>query len=136
RLSREGAASVSKYIASLQAAPLTPARVDDADVALVSHASKRNERVACTSAGGKVMTRAECGERLVGNYGCFGCHPISGFDKSVPIAPELGGFAKKDVTTLDFGYAIADHHLQTTETFASLKLDAPRIYRRDRIELK
>ncbi len=136
RLSREEAASVGKYIASLKAAPLNPARVDDADVALVSDAAKRNERVACTSAGGKVMTRAECGERLVGNYGCFGCHQISGFDKSAPIAPELGGFAKKDVTTLDFGYAIADHHLQTTETFASLKLDAPRIYRRDRIELK
>src|SRR5262249_18605213 len=27
-------------------------------------------------------------------------------------------------------------HLQTTETFATLKLDSPRIYRRDRIELK
>ena len=56
---------------------------------------------------------------------------LSGFS-----AAELGGFAKKDITTLDFGYAIPDHHLQTTETFATLKLDSPRIYRRDRIELK
>ena len=136
RLSREEAASIGKYLASFKTAPLNPAHVDDADVALVSDAAKRNERVACANAGGKVMTRAECGERLVGNYGCFGCHQISGFDKSAPIAPELGGFAKKDISTLDFGYAIADHHLQTTETFAALKLDSPRIYRRDRIELK
>jgi cytochrome c2 len=136
RLTREEAASVGKYLASFKSAPLSPATVDAADVALVSDAAKRNERVACATAGGRVMSRVECGERLVGNYGCFGCHQVSGFDKSAPIAPELGGFAKKDVTTLDFGYAIADHHLQTTETFASLKLDSPRIYRRDRIELK
>src|SRR5439155_9924907 len=77
-----------------------------------------------------------CGERIIGYYGCFGCHQISGFEKNAPVAPELAGFAKKDVTTLDFGYALADHHLQTTETFATLKLDSPRIYRRDRIELK
>jgi hypothetical protein len=82
------------------------------------------------------MSRAECGEKLIGYFGCFGCHSITGYEKSSPIAPELGGFAKKDITTLDFGYAIPDHHMQTTETFATLKLDSPRIYRRDRIELK
>jgi mono/diheme cytochrome c family protein len=136
RLSREEAASVGKYLASLKSTPLNPAQVDEADVALVSDAAKRNERVPCSNAGGALLTRVECGEKLIGYYGCFGCHQVSGFDKSAPVAPELGGFAKKDITTLDFGYAIADHHLQTTETFATLKLDSPRIYRRDRIELK
>ncbi|MEZ4302746.1 MAG: c-type cytochrome, partial [Polyangiaceae bacterium] len=136
RLSRKEAASVAKYLSSLSSTSPNPAKVDKSDVDLVTDAAKRNERVACTSQGGRMMTRVECGERLIGNYGCFGCHQIAGFEKSAPIAPELGGFAKKDVTTLDFGYAIADHHLQTTETFAALKLDSPRIYRRDRIELK
>ena len=136
RLSRKDSASVAKYLLSLKGASPSPAKVDKADVDLVSDAAKRNERVPCTAQAGRVMTRVECGEKLIGNYGCFGCHQIAGFEKSAPIAPELAGFAKKDITTLDFGYAIADHHLQTTETFASLKLDSPRIYRRDRIELK
>jgi cytochrome c551/c552 len=136
RLSRLEAASVGKYVSSLSSKPLAPADVEKADVALVSDPAKRNERVPCANAGGQVMSRAECGEKLVGYYGCFGCHSITGFEKSSPIAPELGSFAKKDISTLDFGYAIPDHHLQTTETFATLKLDSPRIYRRDRIELK
>ncbi len=136
RLTHEEAASVGKYIASLKEKPLDPAEVDKADVAIVSDPAKRGERVACANAGGTVMSRVECGEKLIGYYGCFGCHNIAGFDKSAPIAPELSGFAKKDLTTLDFGYAIPDHHLQTTETFATLKLDSPRIYRRDRIELR
>lgn len=136
RLNRVEAASIGKYVASLTSKPLDPAEVDKADVAIVSDAKKRNERVPCANAGGQLMSRVECGEKLIGYYGCFGCHSISGFEKSAPIAPELGSFAKKDITTLDFGYAIPDHHLQTTETFATLKLDSPRIYRRDRIELK
>jgi mono/diheme cytochrome c family protein len=136
RLSREEAASVGKYVASLASKPLNSADVAKEDVTLVTEQAKRLERVPCSNANGQLMTRVECGEKLIGYYGCFGCHNISGYEKSAPVAPELGGFAKKDITTLDFGYAIADHHLQTTETFATLKLDSPRIYRRDRIELK
>ncbi len=136
RLSREEAASVGKYVSSLSEKPLAPAEVEKSDVALVSDPAKRSERVPCANAGGQLLSRVECGEKLIGYYGCFGCHNIAGFEKSSPIAPELGSFAKKDITTLDFGYAIPDHHLQTTETFATLKLDAPRIYRRDRIELR
>jgi cytochrome c2 len=136
RLSREEAASVGKYVGSLKSKPLDAAEVEADDVKLVSDAQKRNEKVPCASANGQLLTRVECGEKLIGYYGCFGCHNIAGFEKSSAIAPELGGFAKKDITTLDFGYAIPDHHGQTTETFAALKLDAPRIYRRDRIELR
>jgi len=136
RLSRVEAASVGKYVSSLKETPLDQTSVDKADVAAVSDPAKRAEKVACSAVGGALMTRVECGERTIGYFGCFGCHQISGYEKSAPIAPELGAFAKKDVTTLDFGYALADHHLHTTETFATLKLDSPRIYRRDRIELK
>src|SRR5262249_51412014 len=129
RLTRVEAASVAKYVATLKEKPLNPATVDAEDVAKVKSPQKRAEKVACGVANGALMSRVECGERVIGYYGCFGCHNISGFEKNAPVAPELGGFAKKDVTTLDFGYAIAEHHLQTTETFATLKLDSPRIYR-------
>jgi len=66
----------------------------------------------------------------------IGCHNIAGFESYAPIAPELSGWAKKDTSKLDYGYAIDDHHLQTHETFLTWKLDSPRIYRRDRIELR
>ena len=85
---------------------------------------------------GAVLERDKCGEKLIGYYGCFGCHNIAGFENYAPIAPELTGWAKKDITKLDYGYAIDDHHLQTHETFLAWKLDSPRIYRRDRIELR
>ena len=67
------------------------------------------------------MSLVDCGARVVEQLGCYGCHRISGFDLAAPIGPELTGFAKKDVSTLDYGYAISDHHMQTTETFATLK---------------
>jgi cytochrome c551/c552 len=136
RLSRVEAASVGKYLVSLKTdtprAVVAPAE----DVALVTSADKRQALVPCRMAGGARMTRVECGKRVIDNRGCFGCHNINGYEKASPIGPELSGFAKKDITTLDYGYAIADHHMQTTETFAALKLDSPRIYARDRIELR
>src|SRR5690242_18176681 len=120
KLTREEAASVGKYVASLKEAPLEPMPVDKADVTAVTDPAKRAEKVSCSAAGGAMLTRVECGERTIGYYGCFGCRQISGYEKSAPIAPELGGFAKKDVTTLDFGYAIADHFFFNAAATAEL----------------
>jgi cytochrome c2 len=141
RLSRKEAASVARYLASLQSEPPDAARAkaalpSDDEVALVADADKRRERAPCAVAGGMPLSRADCGERVIAQRGCFGCHQIRGFEKEAAIGPELTGFAQKDVTTLDFGYAESDHHLQTTETFATLKLDSPRIFERDRITLR
>ena len=136
RLSRVEAASIGKYLATMKEEPISPASVEAGDVTLVTDPAKRVEKVACRVAGGAQLSRVDCGERVVAHYGCFGCHNISGFEKYSAIAPELGGWAKKDISTLDFGYAISEHHLQTTETYATLKLDSPRIVRRDRIEVK
>ena len=136
RLSRKEAASVALYLASKKSDAPRAAKVADEDVKLVTSAEARKAMVACRVAGGEMMSRAACGKRVVEFRGCYGCHDVSGFGSLAPIGPELSGFATKDISTLDFGYAIADHHLQTTETFATLKLDSPRIYTRDRIELK
>lgn len=136
RLTRKEAASVAKYLMTLKSAPLAPAGVTKDEVALVADAKHRSELVTCTAAGGAKMSRVDCGEKTIAYRGCYGCHRISGFENYAPIGPELSGFAKKDTTTFDYGYALADHNLQTTETYATLKLDSPRIYSRDRVELK
>jgi cytochrome c2 len=136
RLTRKEAASIAQYLVGLTAKAPAAASVTKDEVARVTSAAKRNEMVACQVAGGQQMSLVDCGAKVIAYRGCYGCHQMEGFEGASLIGPELTGFAKKDITTLDFGYAIADHHLQTTETFVTLKLDAPRIYRRDRIELR
>jgi cytochrome c2 len=136
RLDRREAASVAKYLVTQKDEPKNTATVNGDEIAILKDAAKRNEKMPCDVAGNDVMSRVACGEKLIANYGCFGCHQIDGFEGYAPIAPELNGWAKKDLSQLDYGYAIDDHHQQTHETFAVWKLDSPRIYRRDRIELK
>jgi cytochrome c2 len=136
RLTRLEAASIARYLVGLKAPPPAQAEVAADEVKLVSDAKLRQQTAPCRAAGGVTLTRVECGAKVIEQRGCYGCHNIDGFQNLAPIGPELTGFAQKDVTTLDFGYAISDHHLHTTETFATLKLDSPRIYERDRIELK
>ncbi len=136
RLSHKEAASVAQYLSTLKSAPNAPADVSKEEADIVADPKKRQELVTCKAAGGAKMSRVDCGEKTIAYRGCYGCHRIAGFENYAPIGPELTGFAKKDVSTFDFGYAIADHNLQTTETYASLKLDSPRIYARDRVELK
>jgi cytochrome c2 len=136
RLDRREAASVAKYLTTLKSEPAGTAPVGADEVAVLKDPVKRSAQVACDVAGGQSMSRVACGEKLIANYGCFGCHQIDGFENYAPIAPELNGWARKDLTQIDYGYAIDDHHQQTHETFAVWKLDSPRIYRRDRIELK
>ncbi len=135
RLTEVEAASVAKYLIGLSTPAPAAAEVTPEEVAMVTDPKLRAEEMVCDLAGGVKMSRAECGGKVIEKRGCYGCHSVSGFGELAPIGPELTGFAKKDITTLDYGYAISDHHLQTTETFAALKLDAPRIFSRDRIQL-
>ncbi|HKQ71899.1 MAG TPA: c-type cytochrome [Polyangiaceae bacterium] len=137
RLSRVEAASIAQYLLTLKDEPKDAAGVGADEAAMLSSAAKRKEKITCNVVGpGATLERDKCGEKLVAYYGCFGCHNIAGFENYAPIAPELSGWAKKDVTKLDYGYAIDDHHQQTHETFFTWKVDSPRIYRRDRIELR
>src|SRR5258706_8694535 len=137
RLSRVEAASIAQYLVTLKDEPKDVAKVTPDEVSILTNAAKRKEKIACTVvAPDAVLERDKCGEKLVAYYGCFGCHNIAGFESYAPIAPELSGWAKKDTSKLDYGYAIDDHHLQTHETFLAWKLDSPRIYRRHPIDLR
>ncbi|MCC7535946.1 MAG: c-type cytochrome [Deltaproteobacteria bacterium] len=119
RLTRQESASIAAYLMTLRDAEHP---VDRAPAALNDAAARA-----------RLVDR---GHQLIANYGCFGCHNIAGFEGYAPIAPELNNFARKDISTLDFGYAITNHHEHTWDTYTVWKLDAPRIYRRDRVELR
>jgi len=67
------------------------------------------------------------GKRLIGQYGCFGCHNISGFEDAKPIGTSLTLEGSKLITKLDFGF----HHDNIPHTrwdWFSNKLKDPRIY--------
>lgn len=67
------------------------------------------------------------GQRLIGQYGCFGCHEIGGFEKAKPIGTSLNVEASKLITKLDFGYF--HHEIPHTKwDWFNLKLKDPRIY--------
>ncbi|MEO7095929.1 MAG: c-type cytochrome, partial [Polyangiales bacterium] len=123
RLSKKEAGSVALFLSQQKAAPKNPAPVDKSELDKLGSNEARKDL-------------AKKGGLLIANYGCFGCHQIAGFEGYAPIAPELNGFNHKDTHTLDFGYAITNHHQQIWETFTAWKLDSPRIYATDRIELR
>jgi cytochrome c2 len=44
------------------------------------------------------------GERLVGQYGCYACHDIAGFENARPIGAELTNIGNKSIHQFDFGF--------------------------------
>ena len=53
------------------------------------------------------------GERLVGHYGCFSCHEISGMETMQPIGADLSNWASKTTDKLDYGFmheVLAEQH--------------------------
>jgi mono/diheme cytochrome c family protein len=71
------------------------------------------------------------GERMIGRYGCFGCHNIPGFEKTSPIGVELTEEGSKLVERLDFGY-LHGQIPHTLPAWVKQKLLDPRVYDRDK----
>jgi cytochrome c2 len=69
------------------------------------------------------------GERTIGRYGCFGCHTITGFEKTSPIGVELTEEGSKLVERLDFGFE-HENIPHTLPAWLHLKVKEPRIYDR------
>lgn len=70
------------------------------------------------------------GERVVGNYGCFSCHEISGMEDMMPIGVELSNWGSKEVAKLDFGFGVQEFGLDGIyrEGWLLQKLHAPRSF--------
>ena len=49
------------------------------------------------------------GERLIRQYGCFGCHEIPGFEGAKPIGTELSAIGHKPLHQFDFGFLHIEH---------------------------
>jgi mono/diheme cytochrome c family protein len=73
------------------------------------------------------------GEKTIGRYGCFGCHNISGFEKTSPIGVELTEEGSKLVERLDFGFE-EEKIAHTLPAWVHEKLMEPRIFDRDKLK--
>jgi cytochrome c2 len=79
------------------------------------------------------------GKKLIGYYGCFGCHEVEGYENEARIGADLTGFGSKTADKLDFGDVpelVNDHHAQTWGAWIDLKLQQPRIYTYERATTK
>ncbi len=72
---------------------------------------------------------AEKGYLLVSQYGCYGCHTISGFEKASKLSVELTAFGKKEMFELDFGDSKVP---RTWKDWTAGKLKDPRMYLTER----
>ena len=73
------------------------------------------------------------GERLIGQYGCYACHDIAGFEDTKPIGTELTDIGRKNIHQFDFGFGENDEgeHIEHTRVgWWEAKLTNPRIFDR------
>lgn len=71
------------------------------------------------------------GRRLIGRYGCFGCHEISGFEDAQLIGTELTEEGSKLVTRFDFGLVDIEHR---KEEWIFNKLKTPRLFDQGKVK--
>ncbi len=76
------------------------------------------------------------GEKVVGNYGCFSCHEISGLESMMPIGTELTTWGSKEVAKLDFGFGVSEFGLDHDyrEGWLVQKLHAPRSFDQKKVK--
>lgn len=86
------------------------------------------ERLAAMDAGTKDHF---LGEKLIGRYGCFGCHDIGGFEDAKGIGTELTEEGSKPVHRFDFGLVEME---ETRQDWIHQKLTNPRIYDRGKVK--
>jgi len=139
RLSDPEAADITAFLMSLRREGFEDFKRPAADPEILktvgleylSQRMTRNEAEAAW-AGKSADDRVQyVGEKLIGRYGCFGCHDIPGFEKAQPIGVELSKHADKPLFQLDFGFVDIHHGRRD---FFTQKLKDPRIYDLGRVK--
>jgi cytochrome c2 len=139
RLTPKEAADITAYLMSLRndgfmerARPALDATLRD-EIALEYlrerlPVKQAEQKLAAMSDGERTLY---LGERTIFRSGCFGCHMIPGFEKTMPIGTELSEEGSKLVDRLDFGY---EHERlpHTLPAWLHQKLMEPRIFDRDK----
>jgi cytochrome c2 len=133
RLTDEEAANVAAYLASQknqewEAKPfpeVDQAGLDEVMLELLRANSTDIEAREKLKAMSVEQKNLFAGERLIGRYGCFGCHDIPKFENAQPIGTELTEAGSKLLAQFDFGFLPVEH---SRHSFYEQKLLDPRIF--------
>ena len=139
RLSDSEVADITAYLVSLKnpeweakPAPQTDAQALD-DVVFEFLRSTSTEAKAKTdlAAMNTDQKNLYAGEKLIGRYGCYGCHSVPGFETAQPIGTELTEAGSKLISQLDFGFLEIEH---TRADWYTAKLHNPRVFDEGRVK--
>ncbi len=137
RLSDQEAADIASYLAQDKSAVVdkpAPAVDDKVLDGIVMDFLKKSETMAGAQTKLKAMDQNAklmfAGQKLIREYGCYGCHNISGFENEKPIGPELTEIGTKSLHRLDFGFINVE---DTKQGWFKQKLMDPRSYDRGRV---
>lgn len=139
RLTDQEAADIATYLASLKNDAFDQGTVPAVDEKIINEIvyefiSKREtravsqEKIAAMNPDEKLLY---AGEKLIGQYGCYSCHDIAGFEKVKPVGTELTEEGSKSLHNFDFGFVHIDH---SKDSWFAQKLKDPRIFDKDKIK--
>jgi cytochrome c2 len=139
RLTDAETADVTAYLSSLKnpewekkAPPATdPKALDDVVYEFLRAGATESKAKAELAAMSTEQKNLYAGEKLIGRYGCYGCHNIPGFETAQPIGTELTEAGSKLISQLDFGFLPIEH--DRAEWYAA-KLHNPRVFDDGRVK--
>jgi mono/diheme cytochrome c family protein len=140
RLTDQEAADVVEYLASQQTPEFDQQAIPALDPQVVDRITLEflKKSLSNKAAGEKLaaMTLDEkllfSGEKLIGSYGCYGCHTIAGFEEMKKPGTELTEEGSKALHNLDFGFVHIDH---TKPAWFAQKLHDPRSFDKDKVKI-
>tara|TARA_B100001123_G_scaffold53926_1_gene56838 strand:- start:16223 stop:19111 length:2889 start_codon:yes stop_codon:yes gene_type:complete len=138
RLTEDEVRDVASYLVTLRGANgiEAPGTYTESDVteALTDYYRAivpTDEAVTTVAAMSSEEQKLELGRRVIGRYGCYSCHTISGFEDAQPIGIELSEEGTKLLPRFDFAFLHHEIPHMKVEWFKQ-KLRAPRSWDRSR----
>ncbi len=124
-----------KYWEQSRMPDLRLSRAESSGLAAFLVGLKRESPFPKTAALSKIEL-IESGRERIRYYGCAGCHEIPGFENEGKVGVELDQFGAKPPVMLDYGDYITDPKAQTWKSWILTKLQLPRVFKLERIDLK
>jgi mono/diheme cytochrome c family protein len=142
RLSASEAGDITAYLTSLRnpewekkTAPQTdPKALDDIVFEFLRASSTEAKAKTDLAAMNTEQKNIFAGEKLIGRYGCYGCHNIPGFANAQPIGTELTEAGSKIRNQFDFGFLELEPEQHTRDEFYRAKLRNPRVFDEGRVK--
>ena len=139
RLSDREASDITSYLLSMNNSDFDVLPLPNTDKEVLNKLTydyiKKNMSRSEANAMLAGMNQAEknefLGGKLIGRYGCFGCHNISGFEKSQLIGTELTEEGSKLLSRFDFGLVNIEH---SKESWIFNKLKTPRLFDQGKVK--